>query len=156
MDKKLNLKQIFWCIDRNCKEAWKVFTEEEIKGISFWTLNRFVSSVNLPAKQAEAVLRTNEVYNKNYLAISTNKDTGHPQLMWQLLCTASVVQQDVEKKKVFHKFISPKKANNSDNKKIKILEKIYPNMKNDEVTLLAKLSTDDEVSRLADEHRLDT
>ena len=42
---KLPLKDILAAIDMGAKDVWNEITEEERKQISFWLLNRYVSSV---------------------------------------------------------------------------------------------------------------
>ena len=55
-------------------------SEDEKKQVSFWLMNRYVSSVKGNRdKQELAVFKTNEYYNKNYMEISK-----HPKLQWQL------------------------------------------------------------------------
>src|SRR6056297_2460735 len=115
MSDKLNLKQILGCVDMNYKGAWKEFTDDEKKSVSFWLLNRYVSSVSGPRqKQENAVLKTNEFYNKNFNDIGVGKDNGHQELQWQLLCTAGGTR-DIE----FHSWIGFKKRNGSNSKSIK-------------------------------------
>lgn len=148
---KLNLKQILGCIDMNYKGAWKEFTDEEKKSVSFWLLNRYVSSVGgSRAKQERAVLRTNEYYNKHFNDIGVGKDTGHPELMWQLLCMSGATG-NLE----FHQYIGHKKKGESNSKAVKLIEEIYPHLKKDEVEVLVRISTKKELQQLAEEHNVD-
>jgi hypothetical protein len=148
---KLNLKQILGCVDMNYKGAWKEFSDEEKKSVGFWILNRYVSSVSgSRAKQERAILRTNEYYNKHFNTIGVGKENGHQELMWQLLCMSGATG-NIE----FHKYIGFKKKSESNSKAIKILEEIYPNMKSDEVELLARTSTKKEIKQLAEEHGIE-
>ena len=152
MTEKLNLKQILGCIDMNYKGAWKEFSDEEKKSVGFWLLNRYVSSVNGGRiKQERAVEHTNEYYNKHFNTIGVGKDNGHQELMWQLLCMSSATG-NIE----FHPYIGFKKKGESNSKAIKLLEQIYPHLKNDEVELLARISTKKELKQLAEEHGIDT
>ena len=149
-DEKLNLKQILGCVDMNYKGAWKEFTEEEKKSVGFWILNRYVSNIQgNTAKQENAVIKTNEFYNKNFNDIGVGKN-GHPELMWQLLCMSGATG-----KMEFHQYLGFKKKSESNSKAAKLLEQIYPNMKSDEVELLAKLYTKKELKELAEEHNVD-
>jgi len=151
MTDKLNLKQILGCIDMNYKGAWKEFSDEERKSVGFWLLNRYVSAVKgSRAKQERAVLLTNEYYNKHFNTIGVGKDNGHQELMWQLLCMSGATG-DLE----FHPYIGHKKKGESNSKAVKLLEQIYPNMKTDEVELLARLSTKKEIKQLAEEHGIE-
>lgn len=151
MSDKLNLKQILGCIDMNYKGAWKEFTEEEKKSVGFWLLNRYVSSVKGGrARQEGAVERTNEYFNKHFNTIGVGKENGHQELMWQLLCMSGATGE-LE----FHPYQGFKKKSEGNSKGVKVLEEIYPNMKQDEVELLAGLLTKKEIKQLAEEHGID-
>ena len=140
-DNKLSLKQILGCVDFNYRNAWKEFTAEEKKSVGFWLLNRYVSCVQgSRSKQENAVIKTNEIYNKNWNVLGTK----HPGLQWQLLCLAGNTGK-VE----YHEWIGYKKKETGDKSKIlKFLKEIYPEKKLDEVELLARISTKKEVSQL--------
>ena len=69
--------------------------------------------------------------------------------MWQLLC-ASGGTGKIE----FHQWIGFKKKQGND-KAVRLLERIYPNMKTDEVELLARISTTKELKELAEQHGMD-
>ena len=125
------------------KSVWDELSDDEKKSISFWLLNRYVSSVNGSRdKQELAVFKTNEYYNKNWNELGTR----HPKLQWQLLCQAGNTGK-IE----FHQWIGFKKKTGNNNAN-KLLEQIYPNMKTDEVDLLARISTKKELKALAEEH----
>lgn len=143
---KLTLKQILACVDFGYTNAWQEFTENEKKSISFWLLNRYVSSVKSNRNtQESALLKTNSYYNKNFASISLNKDSGHPELMWKLLCMCGSAG-----KQQFHPWIGFDKK--SDQTKIKMLKDLYPNLKDDEVETLARISTEKEIKQLAAEY----
>jgi hypothetical protein len=147
---KLNLKQILGCVDMNYKGAWKEFTAEEKKSVGFWLLNRYVSSVSgNQTKQELAIQKTNEYYNKHFNTIGVGKENGHQELMWQLLCMSGATGK-IE----FHQYIGFKKKSADNSKGVKLLEQIYPNMKQDEVELLARISTKKELKQLAEEHEI--
>lgn len=141
---KLTLKQILGCIDMNYKGAWDEFTEEERKSVSFWLLNRYVSSVSgNRQKQEAAIEKTNNYYNRHFLTLHKN----HKPLLWKLLCISGATH-NIE----FHPWIGLKQKKNPNNKTIKLLMNIYPNMKMDEVETLARISTKAEIKQLAEEH----
>ena len=149
---KLPIKDILAAIDMNAKSVWKEFTLDERKQVSFWLLNRYISAVQGSADdQALAVFKTNEYYNKHFNTIGVGKENGHQELMWQLLCMSGGTG-NLE----FHPYIGFKKKGESNSKAIKLLEQIYPNMKHDEVELLARISTKKELKELADEYGIDT
>jgi len=150
-DEKLTLKQTLGCIDMNYKGAWKEFSDEEKKSVSFWLLNRYVSSVKgSRQRQERAVLLTNYQYNKNFNDIGVGKDSGHPELLWQLLCMSGATG-NIE----FHQWIGHKKKGTNNSKAIKLIEEIYPHLKKDEVELLAGISTKKELKQLAEEYGIE-
>jgi hypothetical protein len=145
MTNKLPIKDVLAAIDMGAKEVWDEFSAEEKKQVSFWLLNRYLSAVQgNREKQELAIFKTNEYYNKQYMEVSK-----HPKLQWQLLCQAGNTGK-IE----YHPWIGFKKKE-GDNKATKLLEQIYPNMKQDEVELLAKLSTKKELKQLAEDHDID-
>jgi hypothetical protein len=151
MADKLQIKEILSWIDNDHKELWDHLEDDHKKQVSFWLLNRYVSSVSGSRdKQELAVFKTNEYYNKNFNDIGVGKDSGHQKLMWQLLCMSGATG-----KNEFHPWIGFKKKSGGNAKAIKLLEQIYPNMKSDEVELLARLSTTKELKQLAEEHDID-
>jgi len=148
---KLPIKDILAAIDMNAKSVWKELTDEERKQVSFWLLNRYVSAVQGSREEQElAVFKTNEYYNKHFNTIGVGKENGHQELMWQLLCMSGAWN-----KIKFHPYIGFKKKGANNNAAIKLLEKIYPNMKNNEVELLAGISTKKELKQLAEDHNID-
>ena len=67
MQKKLPLKDVLAAIDLNAKDVWDELSDEERKQVSFYLLNRYVSSVKSTREKAElAVFKTNEYYNKGF------------------------------------------------------------------------------------------
>ncbi len=144
---KLPIKDILAAIDMGAKSVWDELSDEEKKQISFWLLNRWVSSVQgSREKQELAVFKTNEYYNKNWNVLGTK----HPKLQWQLLCQAGNTK-NIE----YHQWIGFKQKNASNSKAVKFLQTIHPTMKLDEVELLAKLSSKKELKELAKEHNIE-
>ena len=141
------VKEVLACIDSNAKSLWKELTDEQKKCVNFWLLNRYASSVsgNRDAQEL-AVVMTNKIYNKNWNELGTR----HPQLQWQLLCSLHNAKSEIRK----HVWIGFKKKTGNNNS-IKVLQKIYPNMKQDEVELLARISTKKEIKELAEEYGID-
>ena len=147
MSDKLPLKDILAAIDMNGKNVWDELSAEERKQVSFWLLNRYISAVKgSREKQELAVFKTNEYYNKNFSVLGTK----HPKLQWQLMCVAGNTGK-IE----YHEWIGFKQKGQSNSKSVKLLQQIYPNMKTDEVELLARISTKKELLALADEYGLD-
>jgi hypothetical protein len=143
---KLPIKDILAAIDMGAMNVWDELSDDEKKQVNFWLLNRYVSSVTgSREKQELAVFKTNEYYNKNWNELGTR----HPKLQWQLLCQAGNTGK-IE----FHKWLGFKQKKGNNNAQ-KLLEKIYPNMKQDEVELLARLSTKKELKEIAEEHGIE-
>jgi hypothetical protein len=150
-NKELDLfKELIPAIDMGFKELYDAAGEDgkkDIKG-DLWNLNRYISSVGGNfEKQALAVFKVNEYYNKNWAVLG---GTNHIKLQWQLLCVAGKTG-----KKEFHPWIGLKKKKDDSNKAVKLLCNIYPNMKLDEVETLARISTKKELTELAKEHGYD-
>ena len=145
-NKELDLfKVLIPAIDNNMKELYDAASDvgkKDIKG-DLWNLNRYISSVKGNyEKTALAVFKVNEYYNKNWNEFGTR----HPKLQWQLLC-----QSGNTGKIEFHKWIGFKKKVGNNNA-INFLQKLYPTMKQDEVELLARISTKKELKELAKDH----
>lgn len=140
MTQKLKLEEILFAIDINCKELWDGLTDQEKKSVNFYTLNRFVSSIkSLKAEEQEHfILKVNEYYNKHYFELQK-----HPKLMWFLLCLCNY-----NKKKFFHEWI-PLGKNSKHSKKLKLIELIYPDINDQEIEVLLKVTTDDEFKNIA-------
>jgi hypothetical protein len=151
-NKELDLfKELIPAIDMGIKELYDAASEDgkkDIKG-DLWNLNRYISSVKgSREKQELAVFKINEYYNKNWAVLGAN----HPKLQWQILCVAGKTG-----KKEFHPWIATKRGKQSGNTKaINLLAKIYPNMKMDEVELLAGTLTTKDIKQLAEEHGFDS
>jgi len=143
---KLPIKDILGAIDMGAKNVWDEFTDEEKKSVSFWLLNRYVSSVNGSTDdQSLAVFKTNEYYNKNYMVVSK-----HTKLMWQLLCMSGNTQ-----KIQYHNWQGfKKKPTNSTAGAIKLFQELYPNMKQYEVEMLAGMHTKKELKQIAEDHNI--
>lgn len=143
----LPVKDILAAIDMGAKNVWDELSDEEKKQVNFWLLNRYLSSVKGNREAQElAVFKTNEYYNKNWNVLGTR----HPKLQWQLLCMSGNTGK-IE----FHQWIGFKQKSKSNSAVIKVLQQIYPNMKQDEVELLARISTTKEIKELAEEHGIE-
>jgi hypothetical protein len=144
---KLPVKDLLAAIDLNGKDVWDELDKDQRKQVSFWLLNRYVSSIKANRTQTElAVFKTNEYYNKNWEVLGAR----HPKLQWQLLCMSGNTG-----KIQYHQWLGLKQHKGANNKVVKLLLEIYPNKKIDEVELLARISTKAEIKELAREHGYD-
>jgi hypothetical protein len=136
----LPLNKVLGALDRKDRKFWDKCTPEQQKKIAPFLLNRYMSIVKGSAElHAYYLMATNQRVNVNYFAL--NK---HPKLVWQLLCTVSPGMGNQ-----FHQWIGnkKKKSNNSDIRKQ--LAVLYPNYKEDELDLLASMTTAKELKELA-------
>ena len=145
--RKLPLNEVFMAMDMDAKGAYDEWSDEERKELNFWLLNRYASSVAGSRDAKEwAVVSTNEYYNKNWNILGTR----HPKLQWQLLCAT----HNASRKSRQHVWQGLKQKG-GDVKVVKWLKDMFPNMKEDEVNLLATISTKQELKQYAEDHGLD-
>lgn len=133
MTDKITIKDETAAIDMGAKDLWDNFTDEQRKQISLYLLIRYASSIKTSDSDAQAlaVFKTNEYYNKNFFNLSK-----HPKLLWYLVCMCG----NDEKKIYFHEWIGYKKKENNENKITKFLESKFPNMKRDEIEMMAAMA----------------
>jgi len=144
---KLPIKDVLAALDMNAKNIYNELDDSEKKQVAFWLLNRYMASVQgSREKQELAVFKTNEYYNKNYNEIQSK----HKNLLWQLLCISGNTGK-IE----YHPWIGFKKKTGGNNNAVNFLQKIYPNMKLDEIELLATQYTKKELKQLAEEYNID-
>lgn len=144
---KLPIKDILAAVDMGATNIWDELSDDEKKQVSFYLLNRYVSSVKgNREKQELAVFKTNEYYNKHFFTLQK-----HKKLLWQLLCLSGNT-----KSIAYHEWIGyKKKGSNDKNKVVKFLMEMYPNKKQDEVELLANISTKKEIKDWAKQHGIE-
>ena len=144
MTKKIELKEKLLAVDLGANTLWDEIDDDQRKALKneLWLLNRYISNVktNNREHQEHFVLTVNEYYNKHWFALQK-----HPKLLWILLCMCSWNGE----KSFYHEWIGLGKKNSS--KKTKLLEELYPNLRQDEIAILAKISNDDELKDLARE-----
>ena len=141
------VREVLAAMDTNSKTVWKELNAEEKKCVNFWLLNRYASSVEGDREAQElAVVMTNQLYNKNWNELGVK----HPHVQWHLSCSTHNAKSKIRK----HVWIGFKKKQGNNNA-IKLLQKIHPNMKQDEVELLARLSTKKELKELAKDHEIE-
>jgi len=143
---KLPIKDILAAVDMGAINVWNELTDDEKKQVSFYLLNRYVSSVQgSREKQELAVFKTNEYYNKHFFTLQK-----HKKLLWQLLCMSGNT-----KKIEYHQWIGHKKKSVDNSKSAKFLSELYPNKKIDEIEMLAKIMSKKDIQELAKEYGMD-
>lgn len=138
---ELPLNQVLGALDKKDMKFWDRCTPEQQKKIAPFLLNRYMSIVKGSAElHAYYLMATNQRVNVNYFALSK-----HPKLVWQLLCTVSPGMGNQ-----FHQWIGNKKKKSSNTDIRKRLAELYPNYKEDELDLLASITTASELKQLAE------
>lgn len=129
---KLSIQNEMTQFDKKNRDFYDSLTDEEKKKFSNFLMIRYGSSVNGSTDlQHFYLVATNERLNKHFFAINR-----HPKLQW--LC-ASTVSPDMGIMR--HNWIAPKKKEAGASGIKKQLMELYPNMKSDEIELMATLNT---------------
>jgi len=133
---KLNIANEMRQLDRKNRNFYRDLTDEERKKFSNYLMIRWASCVEGSKDLQEFYLiSTNERLNKHFFNI--NK---HPELQW--LCATSV-SPDMGTPR--HNWISPKKKEAGASTIKKQLAEMYPHMKDDELTVMASITTKKEI-----------
>ncbi len=140
MSEKIELKEKLAAIDLGARTLWDDVSDDERKRIKqeFFILNRYVSSVKTNKREVAEhyVLAVNEYFNKHWYTLQQ-----HPKLLWQLLCLCGHDSKQV----FFHEWIGSKKKEKASNKKTKFLAEAFPNSKMDEIELMSKIISADDL-----------
>ena len=132
MSDKLTISNEMTQFDRKNREFYDSLTDEEKKKFSNFLMIRYGSSVQgNTMDQAVYLLSTNENLNKHFFSINR-----HPKLQW--LCATAVSPGWGTKR---HNWIAPKKKEPGGTSIKKQLAELYPNMKQDELELMAEINT---------------
>tara|TARA_R110000772_G_scaffold185409_1_gene296559 strand:+ start:612 stop:1061 length:450 start_codon:yes stop_codon:yes gene_type:complete len=136
---KLNIINEMRQLDRKNRGFYQELTTEERKKFSTFLMVRWASSVEgSPELQQFYLIATNERLNKHFFVLSK-----HPELQW--LC-ATTVSPDMGTPR--HTWIAPKKKEPGASSIRKQLSELYPHMKDDDIAVLASMTTKKEI----DEH----
>ena len=126
--------------DRKDRAYYDKFTDEQRKQFSTYLMLKYGANVSGSADmQAYYLMATNERVNKNFFDLGSK----HTKLQW-LTCTTVSPQMGNQ----FHYWLKAKKKE-GDNKSQKFLAKLYPNMKSDEINLLARINDKRDIADLA-------
>lgn len=133
---KLSIQNEMAVFDRKDRTFYDNLTDEERKKFSNFLMIRYGSSVSGSADlQHFYLVATNERLNKHFFSINR-----HPKLQW--LCATSV---SPDMGIMRHNWIAPKKKEAGASGHKKQLAELYPNMKDDELELMAQLNTKKDV-----------
>lgn len=127
--------------DRKDRDYYDKLTDEQRKKFSTYLMLRWGSAVTGSSDlQAYYLISTNENVNKNFFELGK-----HPKLQW-LTCTT--VSPDMGYQN--HYWLSTKKRGGN-NKVYKFLEKMYPDMKSDELDTLVLINDIKDIKLFAKE-----
>ena len=134
------LKEVMAAIDKKDRGFYNRLTDEQKKAFSAWMMMRYTSSVQ-GKNSAYYIYMTNELVNRDFSDISK-----HPELQWLLLsaCGSGKVE--------YHPYLKPPNARKKKDKVSEFLSNIYPLLKDDEIALIIKLNTTDELKEFAKTH----
>ena len=125
--------------DRKDRAYYDKFTDEQRKSFSTYLMLKYGANVGGSADmQAYYLMAANERVNKHFFEINR-----HTKLQW-LTCTTVSPQMGNQ----FHYWLKGKKKE-GDNKSQKFLAKLYPNLKSDEIDLLAKINDKRDLADMA-------
>jgi hypothetical protein len=128
----LDIKSEMAALDRKDRGFYDRLTDEEKKKFSNFLMIRWGSSVSGGTElESYYLLATNKRLNKDFF----NVPKGHEKLQWLAVTTISPGIGDQ-----FHQWIGLKKKEGGGNKVAKFLQKIYPNAKLSDLTLLEELN----------------
>jgi hypothetical protein len=133
---KLSIVNEMTQFDRKNRRFYDELTDEEKKKFSNYLMIRWGSAVQGSSELQEFYLiATNERLNRHFFAINR-----HPKLQW--LC-ATTVSPNMGTHR--HQWIAPKKKEGSTSAIRKQLADLFPDMKNDELDLMAKITSKKEL-----------
>jgi hypothetical protein len=136
MSDKLNIANEMRMFDRKVRTFYDDLTAEEKKKFSNYLMIRWGSSVDGSRDLQEFyVIATNERLNKHFFDVGR-----HPKLQWLL---ATTVSPDVGTPR--HPWIAPKKKEARLSAKRKALLEIFPHYKDDEIDVMAEITTQKEI-----------
>ena len=136
MSDKLNIANEMKMFDHKVRNFYDDLTDEERKKFSNYLMIRWGSSVQGGRELQEFyVIATNERLNKHFFNI--NK---HPKLQWLL---ATTVSPDMGAQR--HQWIAPKKKEPGAGTLKKQLAELFPHYKDDEIDVLAAITTKKEL-----------
>ena len=139
MSDKLNIANEMRQFDRKNRDFYNELSDEERKKFSNFLMLRWGSAVEGSRELQEFyVIALNERFNKHFFTLSR-----HPALQW--LC-ATTVSPNMGTPR--HTWIAPKKKEPGASGIRKQLVELYPHLKDDDIAVLASITTKKEI----DEH----
>jgi hypothetical protein len=138
MTDKLSIANEMAQFDSKNRQFFDELSEEERKKFSPFLMIRYGSSVSGSRDLQEFYLiATNERLNKRFFAVNT---TQHKKLQWLMATTVSPGLGTFR-----HNWIAPKKKESTNTAVRKQLAELFPHLKDDELDLLAEITTKKEL-----------
>ena len=135
---KLSIGNEMAQFDSKNREFFDELTDEEKKKFSPFLMIRYGSSVSGNRDLQEFYLiATNERLNKKFFAVNTAQ---HKKLQWLMATTVSPGLGNFR-----HNWIAPKKKEPGAGSMRKQLMELFPHLKDDEIDLLAQITTKKEI-----------
>ena len=140
---QIPLKDVMAAVDKKDRGFYKRLNDEQKKAFSAWMMMRYCSSVQ-GRDAANYIYLTNELVNFQFMEVSK-----HPELQWLLLsaCGTGKIQ--------FHPYLKPPNAKKKKNKISEVLYQLYPNCKPEDIELMIKLNSNEELKALAYDYGYD-
>lgn len=147
MSDKLSINNEMAVFDRKDRTFYDNLTDEERKKFSTFLMIRYGSSVlGSQDLQEFYVISCNERLNKHFFALHK-----HPKLQWLMATTVSPGMGTQR-----HQWIKPKaKEVSAPGSVKKQLAELFPNMKQDELELMANITTKKELDQYLRDHGQD-
>jgi hypothetical protein len=143
MTEKLSIQHEMRMFDQKVRTFYDDLTPEERKKFSNYLMIRWGSSVQGSRELQEFyVIATNERLNKHFFDVSR-----HPKLQWLM---ATSVSPDLGSQR--HQWIAPKKKEPGASSMKKQLAELFPHYKDDEIDLLASITTKKELEDYIKQH----
>jgi len=143
MTDPLNISNEMAQFDRKNREFYDSLTDEQKKKFSSYLMIRWGSSVQGSRDLQEFyVIATNERLNQHFFDISR-----HPKLQWLLATTVSPGMGTQR-----HQWIAPRKKEPGASGIRKQLSGLFPHLKDDEIEVLAKITTKKELDDYIRDH----
>ena len=135
---KLSIGNEMAQFDSKNREFFDELTDEERKKFSPFLMIRYGSSVSGSRDLQEFYLiATNERLNKKFFAVNTAQ---HKKLQWLMATTVSPGLGNFR-----HNWIAPRKKEPGTGSMRKQLMELFPHLKDDEIALLAEITTKKEI-----------
>ena len=143
MSDRLNIANEMRMFDQKVRTFYDDLTPEERKKFSNYLMIRWGSSVQGSRELQEFyVIATNERLNKHFFDVNR-----HPKLQWLM---ATSVSPDLGNQR--HQWIAPKKKEPGASSMTKQLAELFPHYKDDEIDLLASITTKKELEDYIKQH----